>query len=129
MIVAVVAVRMIVLVAVVRGCGRADERVRCAWSAPTAWYCNEPGPPAGTRRGAQPAAANKPRCVHSAQTPIRMTSRPVMIFIQISTRCGMSPGSPSEASTPTSTIPLVCESVTKMPRIHASTGRPRAPTM
>jgi len=26
-------------------------------------------------------------------------------------------------------VPLVCDSVTKMPRTSASTGRPRAPTM
>ena len=36
---------------------------------------------------------------------------------------------PSEASTPTSTMPLVWDSVTKIPRITASIGLPRAPTM
>ena len=34
-----------------------------------------------------------------------------------------------EASTPTTTMPLVCERVTNTPRIRASIGLPRAPTM
>jgi hypothetical protein len=44
-------------------------------------------------------------------------------------RCGRSQVEPSEASTPTSTMPLVWDSVTKIPRITASIGLPRAPTM
>src|SRR5437867_2921589 len=36
---------------------------------------------------------------------------------------------PGVASTPTRMMPLVWESVTKMPSTSASTGRPRAPTM
>ncbi len=44
-------------------------------------------------------------------------------------RCGRSQLEPREASTPISTMPLVWDSVTKIPRITASIGLPRAPTM
>ena len=46
-----------------------------------------------------------------------------------STLWGTSQTDPSEASTPTSTIPVVCDNVTKTPRITASIGLPRAPTI
>ena len=68
-------------------------------------------------------------CVHSVQSPMTITNSPVMSASQASIRCGTMPGKPIDASMPTITMPLVCESVTNMPRINASTGRPRAPTM
>src|SRR5207302_1164752 len=67
--------------------------------------------------------------VRSIHRPIPMTSRPVATPRYASTRCGTNHAEPMVASTPTRMMPLVCESVTKMPSTRASTGRPRAPTM
>ena len=60
---------------------------------------------------------------------MKITSTPVISASHASMRCGTMPGMPIEARMPTSTMPLVWDSVTKMPRITASTGLPRAPTM
>ena len=76
-----------------------------------------------------PAGRSKTRCETSIHAPIPMTSTPVPSERYASMRWGISHADPIEASSATRTMPLVWESVTKMPSTSASTGRPRTPTM